>query len=42
MDPPIVVVLGMHNSGTSALCAVLQQLGGYIGETDEVKRKDKK
>lgn len=31
-----VVVLGMHNSGTSLLVHMLGLLGGYVGEPSEV------
>ena len=34
----VVVVLGMHNSGTSVITQLLSKMGGYIGESDEVRK----
>jgi hypothetical protein len=36
MEEDVVVVLGMHNSGTSVIAHLLCLLGGFVGDAAEV------
>lgn len=39
--PAVVVILGMHRSGTSLVANLLQQAGFFVGRSEDLIRADR-